>query len=808
MHVCKSGRRPVLLLSVQKRDLFPHGIRRNSPPLLDRRGLHSPATRELSAADALIMRSSLYNCRVARLSWALRHKTLIKTFLEEGLKKSKLTTYGQYQNRVPFRLFGAHAYHAFVNTVKTLSFYKADSNLLTTKAAPVHHGSTLPFDNYLNVTQDSLRREALHDPVAFWEKQAAGIHWFTRYTSAFDETRAPFHRWFPGGTLNACYEAVDVHVQAGRGGKCAIVYDSPVTGVKRKISYSDLLERVRAFAAALVRRGVARGDRVLVYMPLVPEAVVAMLACARIGAIHVVTFGGFGRVELATRIDHAKPKAVVAASCGIESRRVVPYKAGLEQALQLAQHKPEFLVLLQRPQYTCERLATGDIEWDRFVEEETAETPVRVEGADQSTRAKVASAANSLKEKIAAAAAEGGPAPVASNHPLYILYTSGTTGNPKGVVRDHVGQCVSSLYAGGAVYGISPEDVVFCTSDLGWVLGHSVMVYGSLINGATTVMFEGKPTTTPDAGHKDLGIKYKQTRSLLCPVGRKIDYIKTYLSRFPGFYDTGDSGFFDEDGYLYIEGRTDDVLNVSAHRLSTLAIEEVLLRHPAVAAAAVVAVGDSVKGQVPVGVIVPRAAPTSQVCHEGERVQTPQKSSSTRNQDFCTKEAPDAQNSNAASTAWAARHTESQRATTGERHRRHPPDIPDRDLATELVKDVRENIGSFVCFKSCVVVRRLPHTRSGKILRKTIALILQGREYAVPATIEDPSALVELERAVKEQLRITKSGRELLIWANGLPDVQQECVESVHGVVRSEHDSWDPNTVGARNCREKHSHDT
>ncbi|PFH38558.1 propionate-CoA ligase [Besnoitia besnoiti] len=667
--------------------------------------------------------------------------------------------------------------------------------------------------------QDHLHRESLADPIHFWTRQASCVRWFQPYKSVLESSKAPVYRWFSGGQVNACYEAVDAHVLNGRGSSCAIIYDSPATGTKSRITYAELLEQVKIVADALQKAGVRQGDRVLIYTPVMPEAAISMLACARIGAVHAVTFGGFGTQELSTRIDHAKPKAIIAASCGIEPRRVVPYKEGLENALQLSSHKPNFKVIIQRPEHEC-KLEEEDVDWETFVRTGCAECDV---------------------------------VPVDSNHPLYLLYTSGTTGEPKGIVRDHAGQCISSHYTASAIYGIEPGDVVFCASDLGWVLGHSIMLYGTLIGGGTTVMYEGKPVVANNAGaFWRVASEYGVSKLFTAPsairsirvadpqgenlkaydlsrletiylVGERTDhatlrwfqgalrdafdgtnsrtnpplvidhwwqsetgwpmtcvmtgrpftrndytpcregscgkpcpgwdlrilddegeeveeemtghivvklpmppgslkslyendarYICTYLSRFPGYYDTGDSGFFDDDGYLHIEGRTDDVINVSAHRISSLSIEEVLTKHPEVTSAAVVGVTDAVKGHVPVGVVV-------------------------------------------------LRHSRVKQSSDEEQQKR-------RRIIQELVNDVRERIGPFACFKTCVIVNKLPHTRSGKTLRKTIALILEGHRYAVPPTIDDPSALSELQQAVKEQLGIEEitSAPHHLAWKNGL----------------------------------------
>jgi len=618
-----------------------------------------------------------------------------------------------------------------------------------------------------------IHRRSIENPDEFWAEAAAGIDWDRPWDRVLDDSNAPIYRWFSGGQLNTCHNALDRHVDAGRGEQVAIIYDSPLTSQQRKITYKDLLAYVRTFAGALVDNGVEKGDRVIIYMPMIPEAIVAVLACARIGAVHSVVFGGFAANELATRIDDARPKVIVSASCGIEPTRVIEYKPLLDQAVQLASHKPDHCIILQRPQAKAELVAPRDVDWLDAV-------------ADASPRDCV---------------------PVLATDPLYLLYTSGTTGQPKGIMRDNGGHAVALHWTMKHIYGVEPGEVYWAASDIGWVVGHSYIIYGPLLHGNTTILYEGKPIGTPDAGafwrvaaehgvaamftaptafrairqqdpngefigkydlsklrtlflagercdpdtlhwaEDKLGIPvidhWWQTETgwsiaancvgiELAPVkagsvgrpapgwevraldakGRDVApgdvgaiacklplppgslpglwnaearFRKSYLETFPGYYETGDAGFIDEDGYIFVMSRTDDVINVAGHRLSTGAIEEVLASHPDVAECAVIGAADQLKGQLPVGFLVLKAGVD-------------------RNHD---------------------------------------------DIVAEVVKLVRERVGPVAVFKKATVVARLPKTRSGKVLRATMRKIADGEEYKVPATIEDPKVLDEMRAALK-----------------------------------------------------------
>ncbi|MBI5397097.1 MAG: propionyl-CoA synthetase [Verrucomicrobia bacterium] len=615
---------------------------------------------------------------------------------------------------------------------------------------------------------------SLKDPSGFWGEAAAEIDWGRKWNKALDDSRAPFYRWFAGGQLNTCHNCLDRHIAAGRGVQLALIYDSTVTGTIQTFTYSELRDRVARFAGALRRQGVEKGDRVIIYMPMVPEAVIAMLACARIGAIHSVVFGGFAAKELATRIDDAKPKLIVSASCGIEPNRVVQYKPLLDAAIEIAAHKPRGCIILQRPQGRANLIAGRDIEWDEAV--------AGCEPADC--------------------------VPVAATDPLYIIYTSGTTGQPKGIVRDNGGHAVALKWTMKNIYNVEPGEVYWAASDVGWVVGHSYIVYGPLLHGCTTILYEGKPVGTPDAGafwrviaqhgvrvmftaptairaikrddpngeliHKyDLskfralflagercdpdtlrwaGTKLKvpvidhwwQTEtgwpvtanclgieplpvkpgSSTVPVPgydvRVLDdnsrevapgktgcivvklpmppgclptlwnaderYRHSYLVAFDGYYLTGDAGFKDEDGYVWIMSRIDDVINVAGHRLSTGAMEEVIASHPDVAECAVVGVADELKGELPLGFVVLKAG----VARDPQMI------------------------------------------------------------VKDIVQLVRDNIGPVASFKTATVVQRLPKTRSGKILRGVMKRIADGAEVKVPPTIEDAGALDEIGAALRE----------------------------------------------------------
>ena len=612
-------------------------------------------------------------------------------------------------------------------------------------------------------TYSDMFAASIDDPLAFWEQAAGDVTWTRFPQQVLDDSNPPFYKWFPDGELNTCANALDRHVDAGRGNEPALIYDSPVTGSQRVYTYRALLGETALFAGALRELGVGKGDRVVIYMPMIPEAVVAMLACARLGAVHSVVFGGFAARELAARIDDAKPAVVVSASCGIEPTRTVPYQPMLDAAFEMAEHAPPACVIVQREQGPCELTPGRDLDWDAVM--------AKAEPVD--------------------------PVPVAATDPLYVLYTSGTTGRPKGIVRDNGGHAVALLWSMRHIYDVAPGDVFWAASDVGWVVGHSYIVYAPLLLGATTVLYEGKPVGTPDAGAFWRVTAEHQVKALftaptairaikkddpdgaliadhdlsalqyLFQAGERLDpgtyawaseklgvpvvdhwwqtetgwaiaanpmgveplpikpgsatvpmpgydvrviapdgsecapgeegaicmklplppgtlptlwgdddrFVASYLTAFDGYYLSGDGGHVDDDGYLFVMGRTDDVINVAGHRLSTGAIEAVLATHPAVAECAVIGVADEIKGQVPRGLVVLKAGAGAD------------------------------------------------------------------GLAEELVDAVRREIGAVAAFRQVDVVPALPKTRSGKILRKTMRGIADGREEAVPSTIEDPGVL-------------------------------------------------------------------
>ncbi len=611
------------------------------------------------------------------------------------------------------------------------------------------------------------------DPEGFWMEAAKSIDWIEPPSRALNADNAPLYTWFDDGMVNTCWNAVDRHVEAGRGEQTAIIYDSPITHSKREISYVELRNRVANLAGALRAKGVEKGDRVIIYMPMVPEALEAMLACARLGAIHSVVFGGFAANELAVRIDDCKPKAIIAASCGLEPGRVVHYKPLLDGAIDQAKHKPDFCVIFQREQEVAQLIEGRDVNWHGF--------QYGVEPADC--------------------------VPVQGDHPAYILYTSGTTGAPKGVIRHTAGHLVALNWTMKNIYNVDPGDVFWAASDVGWVVGHSYICYAPLIHGNTTVVFEGKPVGTPDAGtfwrviseHKvksfftaptafravkredpkgefirkydlsglnaiylageradpdtiewtrkmtgkpvydhwwqtetgytiagnPVGIEPLPVKvgsptvampgydvQILDEAGHEVApgelgaiaiklplppgtlpnlwnaedrFRKSYLDHFPGYYETGDAGMKDEDGYLWIMARTDDVINVAGHRLSTGAMEEVLANHPDVAECAVIGVTDQLKGQMPVGFL-------------------------------CLNTGAGRDNA---------------------------------EVVGEVVKMVRDRIGPVAAFKHAVVVDRLPKTRSGKILRATMVKIADAEDFKMPATIDDPAILDEIREALQ-----------------------------------------------------------
>ncbi len=620
---------------------------------------------------------------------------------------------------------------------------------------------------------EEIFKKSIENPDEFWAEAAESIDWYKKWDTVLDRSNPPFYRWFKGGELNTCYNAVDRHVANGRGGQNAIIYDSPVTGTQKKITYSELQDQVATFAGALQANGAQKGDTVIIYMPMIPEALVAMLACARLGVIHSVVFGGFAANELAIRIDHARPKLIICASGAIEGKKKLAYKPLVESAIEQSDHKPANVIVFQRDFITAELNQPGDLDWQEIIKD----------------------------------AAPADCVPVAATDPLYILYTSGTTGMPKGVMRDNGGHAVALHWTMKNIYNIEPGDVFWSASDVGWVVGHSYIVYAPLLYGATTIVYEGKPIGTPDAGafwrviseHKvkamftaptafraikkedpdgvllkkyDLSNyetlflagerldpdTYHWARKLLKvpvidhwwqtetawaivanPMGieqfpvkpgsptkpapgydvRILDdegnelgpneegnivvklplppgtlatlwrnderFVSSYMSAFPGYYETSDGGYIDEDGYVFVMGRIDDVINIAGHRLSTGAMEEVIATHPHVAECAVFGTNDSLKGQKPLGLVVLKAGVE---CDENE-------------------------------------------------------------LKTKLVQMIRSQIGPIACYRETAIVARLPKTRSGKILRGTMRSIAGGQEYRMPSTIDDPTCLDEISDSLK-----------------------------------------------------------
>ncbi len=612
-------------------------------------------------------------------------------------------------------------------------------------------------------------RASIENPEQFWAEKASQLDWYQPASKVLTQDEHGIYRWFADGELNTCHLALDYHVDNGRGDQVALIYDSPVTDQQRKFTYSELRDEVARCAGMLKNYGVEKGDRVVIYLPMIPEALISMLACARLGAVHSVVFGGFAPPELAVRLDDATPKVLLTASCGIEINRVIEYKPIVDQAIEIARHKPATCVVLQRPQANASLQPGRDVDWQQAVADAEPADCVPVKGSD----------------------------------PLYILYTSGTTGKPKGVVRENGGHAVAMKYSMSAIYDIEPDEVYWAASDVGWVVGHSYIVYGPLIHGCTTVLYEGKPIMTPDAGafwrvisehgvkalftaptafraikkedpDGELAAKYDlsclktifaagerldpptyewlaetykvpvldhwwQTETgwaiaanmhglepmpvksgsstvpvpgfdvqILDEAGNRLGpgqqgfiaiklplppsclttiwgdverFQENYLETYPGYFTTGDGGYFDEDGYLFIMGRVDDVINVAGHRLSTGEMEEVVGKHPMVAECAVIGRRDELKGQMPMGFVVLKNT-------EGAR--------------------------------------------------------PDQIIA-ELVQLVRQDIGAVAAFKEALVVGRLPKTRSGKILRKTLRSMVDGDDYVVPSTIEDPAALDEIK---------------------------------------------------------------
>jgi len=627
---------------------------------------------------------------------------------------------------------------------------------------------------------DVVFQSSINNPEEFWAEAAENITWYKKYDRVLDSSNPPFYKWFKGGKMNTCYNAVDRHVENGRGDQTAIIYDSPVTQSITKISYRELLDKVAAFAGALKSQGVEKGDTVIIYMPMIPEAAVAMLACARLGAVHSVVFGGFAPNELAIRVDHAQPKLIVTASGAVEGAKTLAYKPLVDSAIELSTHDVDKVILFQRDIVRAEMIEGRDLDWNELVSKSEPADCVEVDATD----------------------------------PLYILYTSGTTGMPKGVIRDNGGHAVALYWTMKNLYDINPGEVWWSASDVGWVVGHSYIVYGPLLQGSTTVFYEGKPIGTPDAGafwrviseHKvkalftaptafraikkedPNGLFYEKydtsTFECLYLAGERTDpdtlhwaedllgvpvidhwwqtetgwsivgncrgieelpvkegsptrampgydvrvlddegnevpagtegnivvklplppgtlttlwrnderFLKSYMTTFPGYYETSDGGYIDEDGYVYVMGRMDDVINIAGHRLSTGAMEEIIANHPDIAECAVFGTDDELKGQLPVGLFVVKAGVT-----------------------------------------------------------RDPAEI-----TAELVKMVRESIGPIACFKEASQVIRLPKTRSGKILRGTMRSISNNKDYNMPSTIDDPAIIGEITETLRDMGYVNK----------------------------------------------------
>ena len=623
-------------------------------------------------------------------------------------------------------------------------------------------------------TYEEIFKKSIENPEEFWGEAAESIDWYKKWDSVLDRSNPPFYRWFSGGEMNTCYNAVDRHVENGRGDQTAIIYDSPVTDTIRKISYTELRDQVATFAGALKAQGAEKGDTVIIYMPMIPEAVVSMLACARLGVIHSMVFGGFAANELAIRIDHAQPKMIICASGAIEGKKQLAYKPLVESAIEQSDHKPEKTIVFQREFLSADLTQDGDLDWQEIIKDAQPAECV----------------------------------PVAATDPLYILYTSGTTGMPKGVIRDNGGHAVALNWTMKNIYNVQPGDVYWAASDVGWVVGHSYIVYAPLLYGCTTIVYEGKPIGTPDAGafwrvieqHKvkvmftaptafraikkedpdgvllkkyDLSNyealflagerldpdTYHWARKLLdvpvidhwwqtetawaivanpmgieqfpvkpgsptmpvpgydvkilddegnelgpnqegnivvklpLPPGTLVTlwrnderFVSSYMDAFPGYYETSDGGYIDEDGYVFVMGRIDDVINIAGHRLSTGAMEEVIATHIHVAECAVFGTDDSLKGQKPLGLVVLKAGVE---CDEEE-------------------------------------------------------------LKTELIKMIRGQIGPIACYRETAIVARLPKTRSGKILRGTMRSISTGQEYRMPSTIDDPTCLEEITEYLRQ----------------------------------------------------------